>query len=94
MGAKRCPLIRILIVGYVFGIRSEWALCREVGVNLAYRWFCGRSTTKLQATAILRDEHSFADALERAIQWSAEGKVTLELTAYPVADGAQAPQAE
>jgi transposase len=87
-------LIRILIVGYVFGIRSEWALCREVGVNLAYRWFCGRSTTKLQATAILRDEHSFAGALERAIQWSAEGKVTLELTAYPVADGAQAPQAE
>ncbi len=35
--------IRMLIVGYVFGIRSERALCREVGVNLAYRWFCGLS---------------------------------------------------
>jgi transposase len=33
-------MIRMLIVGYVFGIRSERALCREVGVNLAYRWFC------------------------------------------------------
>ena len=34
-------MIRMLIVGYVFGIRSERALCREVQVNLAYRWFCG-----------------------------------------------------
>ena len=36
-------MIRMLIVGYVFGIRSERALCREVQVNLAYRWFCGLS---------------------------------------------------
>jgi transposase len=34
-------MIRMLIVGYVFAIRSERALCREVRVNLAYRWFCG-----------------------------------------------------
>jgi transposase len=33
-------MIRMLIVGYVFGIRSERALCRDVRVNLAYRWFC------------------------------------------------------
>ena len=31
----------LLIVGYVFAIRSERALCCEVQVNLAYRWFCG-----------------------------------------------------
>jgi transposase len=36
-------MIRMLIVGYVFGIRSERALCRDVRVNLAYRWFCGLS---------------------------------------------------
>src|SRR5437879_2021811 len=36
-------MIRMLIVGYVFGIRSERELCRDVGVNLAYRWFCGLS---------------------------------------------------
>jgi transposase len=36
-------LIRMLILGYVFAIRSERALCREVQVNLAYRWFCGLS---------------------------------------------------
>ncbi len=33
-------MIRMLIVGYVFAIRSERALCSEVQVNLAYRWFC------------------------------------------------------
>jgi transposase len=36
-------MIRMLIVGYVFAIRSERALRRDVQVNLAYRWFCGLS---------------------------------------------------
>src|SRR5712691_10666505 len=36
-------MIQMLIVGYVFAIRSERLLCREVKVNLAYRWFCGLS---------------------------------------------------
>lgn len=34
-------MIRMLIVGYVFAIRSERRLCEEVQLNLAYRWFCG-----------------------------------------------------
>ena len=33
-------MIRMLIAGYVFAIRSEPQLCREVQVNLVYRWFC------------------------------------------------------
>src|SRR5260221_13056281 len=36
-------MIRMLIIGYVFAIRSERALCRDVQVNFAYRWFCGLS---------------------------------------------------
>ena len=36
-------MIRMLIIGYVFAVRSERALCRDVQVNLAYRWFCGLS---------------------------------------------------
>jgi transposase len=36
-------MIRMLILGYVFAIRSERAICRDVQVNLAYRWFCGLS---------------------------------------------------
>lgn len=34
-------MLRMLILGYVFAIRSERRLVREVQVNLAYRWFCG-----------------------------------------------------
>jgi transposase len=33
-------MIRMLLVGYCFGIRSERRLCEEVHLNLAYRWFC------------------------------------------------------
>lgn len=33
-------LIRMLLAGYCFGIRSERQLCEEVHLNLAYRWFC------------------------------------------------------
>ena len=33
-------MIRMLMVGYCFGIRSERRLCEEVHLNLAYRWFC------------------------------------------------------
>ena len=33
-------MVRMLLVGYSFGIRSERRLCEEVHLNLAYRWFC------------------------------------------------------
>ena len=33
-------MIRILLIGYCFGIRSERRLCDELHLNLAYRWFC------------------------------------------------------
>jgi len=33
-------IVRMLVVGYCLGIRSERRLCEEVHLNLAYRWFC------------------------------------------------------
>jgi transposase len=36
-------MMRMLIIGYAFAIRSERAICRDVQVNFAYRWFCGLS---------------------------------------------------
>ena len=33
-------MMRMLLIGYSFGIRSERRLCEEVHLNLAYRWFC------------------------------------------------------
>jgi transposase len=33
-------MMRMLIVGYCYGLRSERKLCEEVELHLAYRWFC------------------------------------------------------
>ena len=33
-------MIRMLLIGYCYGIRSERRLCEELHLNLAYRWFC------------------------------------------------------
>jgi len=33
-------MLRVLMVGYCYGIRSERRLCEEVKLHLAYRWFC------------------------------------------------------
>jgi transposase len=37
-----CPelMVRMLLVGYLYGLRSERRLCEEVDLNIAYRWFC------------------------------------------------------
>src|SRR5437764_8396023 len=66
-------LIRMLIVGYCFGIRSERRLCEEVHLNLAYRWFCGlgldgevpRSFDLLEEPARSLPRQRFAAALVR-----------------------------
>ncbi len=33
-------MLRMLLIGYAYGICSERQLCSEVHLNLAYRWFC------------------------------------------------------
>ena len=64
-------MIRMLILGYVFAIRSERAICREVQVNLAYRWFCGLivptvndQRTQSHNSAPKRPKRSPGDALD------------------------------
>ena len=46
--------MRMLLVGYIMGIRSERRLCDEVHLNLAYRWFC-----KLDLTDPIPDHSTF-----------------------------------
>jgi transposase len=48
-------MMRMLLVGYIMGIRSERRLCDEVHLNLAYRWFC-----KLDLTDAIPDHSSFS----------------------------------
>ena len=73
-------MIRMLLVGYCHGIRSERRLCEEVHLNLAYRWFCrlgldgavpDHSTFSKNRHGRFRDSdvfrHLFEDVVERAI---------------------------
>jgi transposase len=48
-------MVRMLLVGYCFGIRSERRLCEEVHLNLAYRWFC-----RLGLEAAVPDHSTFS----------------------------------
>lgn len=50
-------MVRMLIVGYCFGIRSERRLCDEVHLNLGYRWFC-----RLSLDAAVPDHSTFSKA--------------------------------
>ena len=69
-------MMRMLIVGYCFGIRSERRLCDEVHLNLAYRWFCRWGSTAM-SPIIRRFPRTATAVFERAIscascsrQWS------------------------
>ena len=48
-------MIRMLLVGYIMGIRSERRLCEDVHLNLAYRWFC-----RLDLTDAVPDHSTFS----------------------------------
>jgi transposase len=39
-------MFKVLFIGYLFGVRSERQLVREIEVNVAYRWFLGLKLTE------------------------------------------------
>ena len=39
-------IFRMLIVGYLYGIKSEARLEEEINYNMAYKWFCGLGLTE------------------------------------------------
>ncbi|HEY0766788.1 MAG TPA: transposase, partial [Steroidobacteraceae bacterium] len=70
-------MMRMLIVGYCFGIRSERRLCEEVHLNLAYRWFCrlgledevpDHSTFSKNRHGRFRDSAAFRHLFETVLQ--------------------------
>lgn len=70
-------MIRMLVLGYVFAIRSERGLCRDVQVNFAYRWFCGlsiedkipdHSTFSRARHERFRDSDMFRRVFERVVE--------------------------
>lgn len=78
-------MVRMLIVGYCFGIRSERRLCEEVHLNLAYRWFCrlgledqlpDHSTFSKNRHGRFRESGAFRHVFETVVQrCMAEGLV-------------------
>ena len=61
-------LFRMLLVGYLYGIKSEARLEEEINYNIAYKWFCGLDSPLGKATYALRSqtiERVFADAKEK-----------------------------
>lgn len=70
-------MIRMLVIGYCFGIRSERKLCEEVHLNLAYRWFCRlgledavpeHSTFSKNRHGRFRDSDAFRHLFEHVLQ--------------------------
>ena len=70
-------MIRMLIVGYCFGIRSERRLCEDVDLNLAYRWFCrlgldgkvpDHSTFSLNRTGRFRQSNLLRHVFEAVVR--------------------------
>jgi transposase len=70
-------MIRMLIVGYCLGIRSERRLCEEVHLNLAYRWFCrlgledavpDHSTFSKNRHGRFRESETFRHVFETVLQ--------------------------
>ena len=69
-------MIRMLLVGYCYGIRSERRLCQEVALHLAYRWFCRldledkiphRSTFSLNRLGRFRESDILRHIFERVV---------------------------
>ena len=69
-------MVRMLLVGYCLGIRSERRLCEDVGLNLAYRWFCrldlddpvpDHSTFSKNRHGRFRDSHILRHVFERVV---------------------------
>jgi len=77
-------MMRMLIAGYCFGIRSERRLCEEVSLNLAYRWFC-----RLNLTDPVPDHSTFSKNRHgRFRQSGLFRKVFEEVLARCIAEGA------
>ena len=70
-------MIRVLLVGYCYSIRSERRLCQEIDLNLAYRWFCrlgledkvpNHSTFSVNRHGRFRDGDMFRQLFDRIVR--------------------------
>ncbi len=80
-------LFKMLFIGYLFGIRSERQLMREIEVNVAYRWFLGmglRSAVPHHSTISQNRRRRFADG---AVHQEIFDEIVLQALRHRLADG-------
>jgi hypothetical protein len=68
-------MIRMLLIGYIFAIRSERRICAEIQVNLAYRWFC-KLGIETVSPIILCSAVRGTNVSERATPYAGYGSVS------------------
>jgi transposase len=79
-------MIRMLVVGYVFAIRSERLICREVQVNLATSPIAGsaNSASKMPSRTIQRSRAPATSVSEREMFFAMYSSVSSKRALRPV----------
>ena len=95
-----CPelMIRMLLIGYCYSIRSERRLCQDVELNLAYRWFCrlgledevpDHSTFSVNRHGRFRESRLLRLVFESVVRQCMEAELVGGEGFEPLADGAR-----
>ena len=80
-------MFKALFVGYLFGVRSERQLVREIEVNLAYRWFLGFKLTDAVFDASTLSQNRRRRYQDTAIAQAIFDRIVEQAMAHGLADG-------
>ena len=82
-------MVRMLLLGYCYSIRSERKLCEEVRFNLAYKWFCGLGFEDEVPDLCFSRGHGFLPFYGAArgsrSRWTARGRRVYVMGVDPIA---------
>jgi len=80
-------LFKMLLLGYLFGVRSERQLMREIQVNVAYRWFLGMTLTEKVPDASTLSQNRRRRFRESAIYQEIFDEIVLQAMKRRLVDG-------
>lgn len=80
-------LFKILLIGYLFGVRSERQLMREIAVNLAYRWFLDLRLTDPVPDASILSQNRLRRFAESTIYQEIFDEIVLQAMRHGLVEG-------
>jgi transposase len=80
-------LFKCLLLGYLFGIRSERQIMREVQVNVAYRWFLGLRVTDKVPDAFTLSQNRRRRFAESGIYQTIFDEIVLQVMGRGMVEG-------